>query len=101
MPTLLDRIVEPSLRESEAARRAVADAELERRAIGLPPTRSFTRSVSPSSGIAVVAEVKKAYPSAGLIRADFDPVDIARSYEAHGAAAISVLTDREFFQGSL
>jgi indole-3-glycerol phosphate synthase len=101
MPTILDRIVETKLREIDAARRTVPDVDLERRAAGLPKTRDFTRAVRRPGWITVIAEVKKASPSAGLIRADFDPVAIARVYEEHGAAAISVLTDAEYFQGSL
>jgi indole-3-glycerol phosphate synthase len=101
MATILDRIVETKLREIDAARRAIPDADLERRVAGLPKARDFTRAVRRPGWITVIAEVKKASPSAGVIRADFDPVVIARAYEEHGAAAISVLTDVEYFQGSL
>ena len=101
MPTILDRIVETKLREIETARRTVPEAELERLVAGLPSTRDFTAALRKSGEIAVIAEVKKASPSAGVIRDDFDPVAIARTYEHHGAAAISVLTDTEYFQGSL
>ncbi len=101
MPTILDRIVETKRREIESARKTVTEAELERRVAALPPTRDFTAAVGAPGEIRVIAEVKKASPSAGIIRADFDPVAIARTYKAHGAAAISVLTDVEYFQGSL
>jgi indole-3-glycerol phosphate synthase len=101
MPSVLDRIVETKLREIDAARRAVPEVELERRAAGLPPARDFTRAIRRPGTLTLIAEVKKASPSAGVIRADFDPVAIAQTYESHGAAAISVLTDAEFFQGSL
>jgi indole-3-glycerol phosphate synthase len=101
MPTILDRIVETKWREIEAARRAVPEAELERRAAALPPARDFTAAVGRPGAVRVIAEVKKASPSAGVIRTDFDPVQIATTYEAHGAAAISVLTDVSYFQGSL
>jgi indole-3-glycerol phosphate synthase len=101
MPTILDRIVETKLREIDAGRKAVPDAELERRTAGMPKARDFTHAIRRPGWITVIAEVKKASPSAGVIRADFDPVAIARTYEQHGAAAISVLTDVEYFQGSL
>jgi indole-3-glycerol phosphate synthase len=101
MATILDRIVETKRREIAAARAAVPEAELERRAAEMPPTRDFRGAIRRVNQITLIAEVKKASPSAGVIRPDFDPVAIARTYEAHGAAAISVLTDVEYFQGSL
>src|SRR5215468_1982108 len=99
MPTILDKIVETKRREIEAARLAVPDAELERRVAKLPPTRNFSQAIRRPGWIMVIAEVKKASPSAGVIRADFDPVAIATAYEANGAACVSVLTDEPFFQG--
>src|SRR5437868_4133492 len=100
MPTVLDRIVAAKRRELEEARSRVPAADLERRLRDAPPVRDFRRALE-AGGIQIIAEVKKASPSAGVIRADFDPVAIAQIYEAHGAAAISVLTDAPFFQGSL
>jgi indole-3-glycerol phosphate synthase len=99
--SILDKIVATKRREIAAARRAIPEAELERRIAGLPPVRDFTRAVGEPGPVRIIAEVKKASPSAGVIRADFDPVAIATVYERHGAAAISVLTDAEYFQGSL
>lgn len=101
MPSILDQIVETKLREVAAARQAVSEAHLERRIALLPPCRDFTQAIGLPGAMRIIAEVKKASPSAGVIRADFDPVAIAKTYEAHGAAAISVLTDVEYFQGSL
>ena len=63
-------------------------------------TRGFTRSLT-VPGRRIIAEIKKASPSQGLIRGDFNPVSTARNYAAHGAAALSVLTEERFFQGSL
>lgn len=101
MPTILDRITAGKLREIDAAKRAVPEADLERRVADLPPTRDFAAALCRPGEVAVIAEVKKASPSAGVIRPNFDPVAIARAYADHGAAAISVLTDAEFFQGRL
>ncbi|MBA3003076.1 MAG: indole-3-glycerol phosphate synthase TrpC [Desulfurivibrio sp.] len=67
----------------------------------IPLPRGFIRALTEFSGVAVIAEAKKASPSKGVIRPDFDPVAIARSYQAGGAQALSVLTDVDFFQGSL
>ncbi len=101
MSTILDRIMQTKLREIAEAKWAISEAELKLRISTLSPTRDFTTAVGRSGAVAVIAEVKKASPSAGLIRPDFDPVQIARIYAAHGAAAISVLTDAEYFQGHL
>ncbi|MBX9628051.1 MAG: indole-3-glycerol phosphate synthase TrpC [Gemmataceae bacterium] len=101
MPTVLDRIMATKRREVAAARERLPDRELERRVADLPPAREFTAAVGRPGEVRVIAEVKKASPSAGVIRADFDPVAVARTYERHGVAAISVLTDVEYFQGSL
>lgn len=99
MSDILDRIVATKRDEIAAAKGRVSEAELEKR-LG-PPRRDFRAALVSQPGVAVIAEVKKASPSAGVIRADFDPVAIARSYAENGAACISVLTDEQYFQGHL
>lgn len=66
-----------------------------------PPARDFRAAIANSSEVAMIAEVKKASPSKGIIREDFDPVQIAKIYAANGAACLSVLTDEKYFQGKL
>ena len=103
MAHVLDRILEAKRREVEQAKALASPAEIERRARAAAPARGFEAALRrriASGEPAVIAEIKRASPSKGLIRADFDPARIATSYETHGAACLSVLTDREFFQGS-
>lgn len=98
--TILDTIVARKWVEIAEARSRISESELEARIGSLPPARDFFAAFY-KPGMRFIAEVKKASPSAGVIRADFDPVAIARTYEKHGADCISVLTDEQFFQGRL
>jgi indole-3-glycerol phosphate synthase len=101
MSTILDRIVTYKRVEITEARARLSDRELERRIASLPPVRDFRAALLAGPDIQVIAEVKKASPSQGVIRTDFDPLAIARVYEENGAACISVLTDEPSFQGHL
>jgi indole-3-glycerol phosphate synthase len=98
--TILDRIVADKREEIAAAKAAVPIAELKRRSEEAPAVRLFGKALA-RRGIGLIAEVKKASPSRGLLRTDFDPVRLATAYRDAGAAAISVLTDEKHFQGSL
>lgn len=101
MTTILDKIVAAKRLEIAAARQARPEASLRASLPAAPPPRDFFAALATAGPIKLIAEVKKASPSKGIIRADFDPVNIARTYEAHGASCLSVLTDEQFFQGSL
>ena len=104
MVPVLKHIVEHKRREVADAKRKVPVSELQERISELGRPRNFFRSVVDDrhpNAMRVIAEVKRKSPSAGVIREDFDPVAIARSYYEAGAAAISCLTDHEFFGGDL
>jgi indole-3-glycerol phosphate synthase len=101
MSNILDRIVAGKPAEIAAAKELVSEAELERRVVDMAPARDFRAALERGSDVQIIAEVKRASPSAGVLRADFDPVAIAQTYERHGATCISVLTDQPSFQGHL
>lgn len=101
MPTILDKIVATKREEVARAKTERPESALRRRLTDAPPARDFLAALSAGPPIRLIAEVKKASPSKGVIRADFDPVAIARTYQEHGASCISVLTDVSYFQGSL
>lgn len=98
---ILDDIIAYKRQEVSWSRERMPLADVIAMARDMEPVRGFGRALSAGGGIRLIAEVKKASPSKGVIREDFDPLEIARIYEDSGAACISVLTDRRFFQGSL
>lgn len=98
---VLNRIIDHKRGEVAEAKRLRPVEGLQDQLASAPPVRDFVAALRAKSDVALIAEVKKASPSAGIIRADFDPVAIAQTYERHGAACLSVLTDEHFFQGHL
>lgn len=101
MKDILIEIVENTRRELAARKERTSLDELKAALGDVPPAQDFAASLLARKPLAVIAEVKKASPSRGLIRKDFDAVAIARGYAEAGAAAVSVLTDEKFFQGSI
>ena len=99
VPDILARIV--ARKREEYAQATTLRPELERRAAEMRPGRRSFRAGVLRRSPAIIAEIKKASPSKGVLRKDFDPGRLARDYERGGAAALSVLTDEPFFQGSL
>ncbi|MBW2645395.1 MAG: indole-3-glycerol phosphate synthase TrpC [Deltaproteobacteria bacterium] len=98
---ILDKIAAHKKGEVQESKERHPQRALEKRIAGLNETRDFKAALAREDRISLIAEIKQASPSAGIIRDDFDPMKIAQIYEKEGADAISVLTDEEFFQGSL
>jgi indole-3-glycerol phosphate synthase len=103
MSDILNQILATKADEVAAARRIESLEAVREAAEWMPPPRDFVGAIRAKIAVhkpAVIAEIKKASPSKGIIRADFRPAEIAASYAAGGAACLSVLTDKEYFQGS-
>jgi len=95
---ILQKIVENKLAELEQQKHILPFGELRQMLADMPPTLDFEKAIRGRT-CAVIAEVKRSSPSKGRIREDFDPVRIARTYELYGASALSILTERRFFEG--
>lgn len=102
-PDILRKILARKRAEIQERSRRLPLAELRRRLDAASPPRGFARAIQDRLAAkqpAVIAEIKKASPSKGMLRADFHPAEIAQSYARHGATCLSVLTDKDFFQGA-
>ena len=98
---ILDEIIANKRREVSDLQKKVPIAQLTAAAAAQARPKPFSQTLRARATVAIIAEIKKASPSAGVIREDFDPEKIATIYESHGAAAISILTDEKYFQGKL
>lgn len=98
---ILDDIIANKKKELAETKRHAPFLDIKSKALDAEPTRGFGKALSSSGDIHLIAEVKKASPSKGVIREDFDPVKIAQIYEKSGASCLSVLTEKKFFQGEL
>lgn len=101
MTNILEKIIAHKQVEVEKALKSIPLRDLMKQADKAPAPLDFVAPLAASPPLRLIAEVKKASPSKGVIRADFDPIKIARDYQAGGASCLSVLTDVSFFQGSL
>lgn len=101
MSDILKEIVRKKKEKIILERQHLSEEELKSGILALPQPRPFIEALVKPRQISLIAEIKKASPSRGLIRQDFDPASIARDYEEAGAQALSVLTEEDFFQGSL
>ena len=98
---ILTKIIEEKRREVDDAQKEVPLHEMRDKAQALFIKSSFKKNISRKGHINLIAEIKKASPSKGIIRGDFNPLKIALTYQASGASALSVLTDERFFSGKL
>lgn len=98
---ILDDIIACKKEELLETKRRSSLQDIRARIVDAAPVRGFGKALAGADGIGLIAEVKKASPSKGVIRADFDPVAIAQEYEKAGASCLSVLTEKKFFQGDL
>ncbi len=101
MSTILDEIIENKLIEIEQSEKTFPLGKIADGLGSAPAVRDFYAALKPHGNLRIIAEIKRASPSKGIISKDFDPVRIARSYASSGASALSVLTDEKFFKGSL
>ena len=101
-PDILKKIIARKTQEVAECKKLISPDAMMEKAYADRNTRDFFRALktrADNKENAIIAEIKKASPSKGILRADFNPVEIAKSYEAHGAACLSILTDKDFFQG--
>lgn len=98
---ILDKIIKHKIIEVNRQKETISLNEIKQNLNANHSLRRFKEAISVPNRINLIAEIKKASPSRGIIRKDFDPASIAMAYEANGASAVSVLTDKEFFQGDL
>ena len=102
MSNILEQILATKAEEIQQRRTQISLAELKQRTLEAPQTKGFISALQQRASqqqAGIIAEIKKASPSKGVIRADFDPVAIAQSYASAGATCLSVLTDQQYFQG--
>jgi len=100
MKTILKKIVEDKRIELQEQKRKIPLKILKEQISNLPPTRNFKAAIK-GQNLSLIAEIKKASPSVGVIREGFDPAELAKTYELNGASAISVLTEKKYFSGDL